>query len=151
MSASATVLDIVLAQVKSLDAFAGVPVTKATDFSNREDDEDAERGGDGAACYIQTTEQRLQPNYDFYRVSVVVAIETHVAKGEDEDGSKLVALSDAVADWLHGVTGRDAAVALGFDGILPGATSEQQNGFRVQRQVPFDVMVTYQPPPPSEE
>ena len=144
MSAQSTVSGIVITELSGLSAFSGVPITAATDFRVR-DETDNKRGAKGAVCWVRATEQRIAPNYPFYRVSVLVAIETHVAPGEDEDGAALVAMSDAVADWLHGVTGRDAAIALGFDGILPGQVTETSDGMRVQRQHPFDVMISYTP------
>ena len=139
MSAKSTVLAAVKTAVEGLAAFRGVPVSLSTDLG------ELHRGERGAACFLQATERRISPNHDYYEVALTIAVETVATPQDDQDGSRLVELSDAVADWLHTFSGR-AAVDLGFDGLLPGQTEEPPpDGARQQIQHPCRVFITYTP------
>jgi hypothetical protein len=138
MSPRETVVSTIAAAISALSEFGGVPVQDATDMT------EPKRGEKGACCYIRATVQRLSPNHAFYRADAVIVMETHSGPEEDPTGARLQEMADAVADWLHGVSGQ-SATSLGFDGILPGALSEAMDGARVQMQQALQVFLSHTP------
>ena len=144
-NAATTVAEKLVEVIADLTAFDGVPVQRGTDFT------EIGRGTKGEKCYVQTTCERLQPNYNFYRVAATITIETSNQATDDEDGSRMNELLEAVDDWLHGVAGRNAST-LGFDGILQMPSPEPvADGNRTQEQRIIHVLLTWQPPAQPEE